>query len=132
MYGFRAQARSALYYAYKDSFGCTCDSEACPKHLRLEGIEPPDPDSYRRVRHIVQLESMVNVGCKFQVGDLSPAQWSNLIDLAKERAWMDDHVRGVQEKVRELDRALNKAITDVRSEVGIPPPGQSIFKTSAR
>lgn len=80
-----------------------------------------------RVRHIVRLESMVNVGCKFGPNDLKPDQWRDLIVLAQERNWIDEKVQEHREKAREEQAKIDKAMAEARKASGVPSPGQSLF-----
>jgi|PlaIllAssembly_1097288.scaffolds.fasta_scaffold19329_4 hypothetical protein len=119
--------RSALYLTKRDSFGCEKPDCECPKHLRIDGLGEPDTTLTPRVRHIVRLESMVNVGCKFGPNDLKPDQWRDLIVLAQERNWIDERVQEHREKAREEQAQIDKAMAEARKASGVPSPGQSLF-----
>lgn len=74
---------------------------------------------------------MVNVGCKFLMNDLTPQEWDELITLAIERQWMDERVRKQQEDRQQEIQSVDKIADEGRRELGIPPPGGSIFPRSA-
>lgn len=123
---FRLTVRSALYAEKRDSFGCQVPGCSCPRHLRL-GLPDPDPRCLLRLRHIVRLESLIQVGCKFGPNDLTPDQWRDLIILAQERNWIDERVQAHREQLRKEQEQIDRALAEARRQSGIPPPGQSIF-----
>jgi hypothetical protein len=81
---------------------------------------------------IARVESMINVGCKFGPNDLAPDAWDHLILLAQERQWIRKKVDDQKKKTKAgpeagLTTEGKAAIQKQRRELGIPPPGQSIF-----
>jgi hypothetical protein len=78
-----------------------------------------------RVRYLVRLESMVNVGCKFGPNDLPADVWDQLVTLAMERAFVDRLVQKRHDRQGHENRAMGKA----RATTGVPPPGGTLFPT---
>jgi hypothetical protein len=82
-----------------------------------------------RVRHVLRLESMINVGCKYGPDDLAPEVWDELIALSMERAWVDKHL--VHDRKKPEDEGLSadeiQKRDKVRRESKIPPAGGTIF-----
>lgn len=150
--GLRATIRVTLYEVYKHELGCPKSGECkvlssfgkkepcgpdkgCENYFNLS--LPPLDDSYlRRMKHLIRLESMINVGCKFGPNDLLPDDWDGLIVLAQERQWMHtklDEARDKRDKKGKdhpVDSEAQKKIDEQRKELGIPAPGQSIFPRS--
>lgn len=143
--GLRGAIRASLYLLHRRDLGCpteeSCDlfktgggfaaCEGCPKWLNVPGIPPDGPqiDSLcsARLAHLVRLESMVNVGCKFAPDDLSPQEWDELIVLSQERNWMSEHIRKRKDGEKQQQREVQKTVEAVRKDAGVPPPGGSLF-----
>lgn len=89
---------------------------------------PPEYDSawMYRVRYLIWVESLVNVGCKFRPDDLAPDVWDQLMALSMERSFLDRLIEERREKQHKEDVAINKA----RAATGHPPPGGTIFPHS--
>lgn len=130
--GFRLAIRTRLYLDRRDSFGCTKRPCDCGQHLQLNLPDEIDGPFLTRFRHIVRLESMINVGCKFGPDDLDFGQWDDLITLAIERQWMDRQVDEQRDRIRDAAKKAEAALTEARKESGVPPPGQSLFPTKGR
>lgn len=94
-------------------------------------MPPPDPAALARIGFLVRLESMANVGCKWQVNDLSYDVWSELIVLATERQRIDRLIREQQDTAREAEREVDHKADEARRDSGIPAPGGSIFPGNA-
>lgn len=77
--------------------------------------------------HLVRLESMVTVGCKFAPGDLTPREWDELIVLSQERQMMSERVRKQKEAPERRDSQARKKTEEARKAAGVPPPGSSLF-----
>jgi hypothetical protein len=116
-----------LYQARRNSFGCDDPACGCEKHLTLTGLREPDSHLLPRIRHLVRLESMINVGCKFRPDDLTWEQWEELSVLSQERAWMDEKVREYDADLREKKSEVQQKIHEHRKKAGLPAPGKSIF-----
>ncbi len=120
----------------RDDFGCEAEKCTCPKHLRISALDHPDfsdlfaeirGDYGPRISFVLRHESMVTMGCRFQLNDLSPLAWRDLIVLAEERAWMRSRVEDLRYTLREKRTKEDAALAKSRQDAGIPPPGQSIF-----
>lgn len=139
--------RGALYEGRKHDLGCPeddycvihrrlgrevpCGAEAgCPNWVRCAAPAPP-AEALRRISFLVRLESMANVGCKWQVNDLSFDVWTELIILATERQRLDRLIREQQEASREAEREANTKADEARQMDKIPPPGASLFPGNA-
>lgn len=147
--GIRATFRSILYESHKYDLGCPKEEncslfknfgglkacEGCPKHLKVNAPEL-DPSLMLRVRYILHLENLVNVGCKFSPNDLSPKTWDHMIVLAQERNWIREKVneqrRATDKPHPNVDRDAEQRIEDQRKSLGVPSPGQSIFPAPLR
>lgn len=118
-----------MFYARdRNTFGCTADPCDCRRHLTIEGIPATfDARLVPRIKHITRIESLVNIGCKFQLDDLDADQWRDLLILATERQWMQAKVQEFRESMRGQDREVKDAQTEVRKAAGLPAPGQSLF-----
>jgi hypothetical protein len=79
-----------------------------------------------RIQFLLRIESLINVGCKYQPDDLPPRVWDELIAMALERQFVDRLVDQRRNKNRQQDRAINQA----RKQTGLPPPGGTLFKHS--
>ena len=145
MTGIRREIRRALYHSHKFDLGCPrdgeclifkalkvtkpCGPENSCKHF-FGPVEPePHPVALARIRFLTRLESMVNVGCKFQVNDLDGQTWSELIMLAIERQRVQDKLAKGREAQREKppEPEEKKAFETARKELGLPPVGGAIF-----
>jgi hypothetical protein len=121
----RLAIRSALYAVRKDSFGCSCTNETCPKHLRLD-VPDPDPAATEWIRHLWRLEELKHVGCVWGVNDLSWAQWQGLIWMAHEREWVNTRVDALRTKLSKMeggkpfDNSAEAFFAEGRK--AIPPP----------
>lgn len=116
MTGLRAAIRAQLLEQHKKDLG---------------EIKPPleyNSDWLVRVRYLVWVESLVNVGCKFQLNDLPMQVWNELIALAQERAFVDRLLHYRREKQADVDRGMSKS----REATGLPPPGKSIFSMKGK
>lgn len=102
----------------------------CPKHL--VPVEPdPEAAAGTRLRFLVRVESLINVGCKFGPNDLPASVWDELTVLAIERQRMDRIIMEQRDKARQQDAGVPAGaeleMAKARRETGIPPPGGSIF-----
>jgi len=79
-----------------------------------------------RIQFLLRIESLINVGCKFQPDDLPPRVWDELVAMALERQFVDRLVDKRRAKGRQQDRAIQQA----RTQTGLPPPGGTLFKHS--
>jgi hypothetical protein len=144
--------RAALFHAHRHEAGCPksgicslhqavgkplpCGPESCNKFVgpRVEP-EPTAPEGVR-VRYLVHLESMVNVGCKFGPNDLDPDTWGELVALAIERARMDRLIHAAKDKAREggakETRETEEALRASREQLGIPGAGKSLFASAPK
>jgi hypothetical protein len=116
------------------------DATDCKKHLPAPK-EKVDSVYYPRVKYLYRIESMIAVGCKFGPDDLDPATWTGLITISSERQKLLDkiserrkveHQKGEDPIASGVDAEGKKKIADARTEMGIPPPGVSLFKTRSR
>lgn len=135
--GFRLAVRQ-VNYRERRHVGCELDCQCpegctCPHHLVIDGLsdELPDAVVMGRIAHLVRLEAMINVGCKFGPNDLAPDQWSQLIVMAEERNWMEKRIDQFRERQRKGQREIDKALSKGRKELNIPAPGGSIFSKPA-
>lgn len=113
----RGALRAALFAAHRYDAGCPktglcslhsvfgkevpCAPGACTKFVGPRLERDPEAVESARVRHLVHIESMVNVGCKFGPNDLDPATWEELIWLAMERGRMDRLVNAAKDRNRD-------------------------------
>lgn len=86
-----------------------------------------DPVVMTRLRHLIRLESMVHVGCRFLPDDLTPREWDELITLAQERQWVDEQIRKQQDRQHHAEHSVESSLDAGRKELGIPPVGGSLF-----
>ena len=102
--------------------------EARKKELGDPPLEPPKHNRrlMARIQFLLRIESLINVGCKFQPDDLPMHVWDELIAMALERQFVDRIVDKRRSRHRQQDRALQQA----RKQTGLPPPGGTIFKHS--
>jgi len=70
---------------------------------------------------------MINVGCKFGPNDLSAETWRELVWFEQEKQWLDDKLSKHRETLAKKTVAEKQAIDRQRQELGISPPGQSLF-----
>lgn len=149
----RGAIRAAVFAAHRYDAGCPksgfcalhaavgkelpCGPRACHKFVgpRLER-EPTSPEMVR-VRYLVHLESMVNVGCKFGPNDLDPQSWEELICLAMERSRIDRLVTAAKDREREggapkATPAEAAALRANREQLGVPAAGQSLLPPAKR
>jgi hypothetical protein len=80
-----------------------------------------------RLRHILRIEGMIAVGCKFGPDDLEWDQWRDLHTVQIERQWVQERVRNVREGIREDTTQAQAGMAEARQAAGIPGPGQSLF-----
>lgn len=139
------EIRRTLYEAHKHDLGCPeewectlfkklgttkpCGPENGCKNFLTPVEAPPDPDALRRVKFLTRLESMVAVGCKFQLNDLDWETWTELILLAHERQRMREVIDKGKDAQREkpLGKPEEKeALAEARKELGIGT-GPSLF-----
>lgn len=126
--GFRQLVRQVFYLRERNSFGCEQEDCTCRKHLLLPELEgPPDPLLFPWLRHILRLEGMVAVGCKFAPDDLGWDQWRDLQVVATERQWIQAKVRDLQEVIRADTKQVQDGMAAARQAAGVPGPGQSLF-----
>jgi hypothetical protein len=122
--------RCALYHAQRNTFGCKglgeeeCD---CGRHLILKGYEDQDAHMLARVRYLTKLEAMQMVGCMFHLNDLDRDTWDELIALKRARNWIESQTEEQRERIRDAKERLKKGQDIARKELGIPPPGVSLF-----
>jgi hypothetical protein len=102
--------------------------ESRAKDLGTPPIEPPAHDRALvvRIQYLVRIESLINVGCHFGPDDLPARVWDELIAMALERQFVDRLVDYRRDRQSSQETALNKA----RQQVGLPPPGGTIFTPS--
>jgi hypothetical protein len=129
--GVRLAIRSTLLRSHADEFGCETAECGCSKHLRID-LREPHMLGYRRVRFIVRIESMVNVGCKFGPNDLAPEVWEDLIIMGQERQYMDRLVALFREQLTKDTQDEERALSELRKEQGLPGKGGSLFSGPAR
>jgi hypothetical protein len=79
-----------------------------------------------RVQFLLRLESLIQIGCKYQPDDLPPRVWDELLAMALERQFVDRLVEHRRAKGRREEQAVNKA----RQATGLPPPGGTVFTPS--
>jgi hypothetical protein len=83
-----------------------------------------------RMKYLIHIESLINVGCHFGPDDLPASVWEELIALAIERQWVQEKMREKKDR-QDPDAALlpkERAERDkARKMDNIPPPGGSIF-----
>lgn len=79
-----------------------------------------------RVRWLIRLESLINVGCKFGPNDLDPDTWDELIAMALERQFVDRLVAVRREKNQHQESKLR----ETRQATGVPQPGGTLFEHS--
>ena len=91
-------------------------------------IEPPEHDTalFPRVRYLIWTESMINIGCHYGPGDLTPETWDQLLTLNLERSFVDRLVQHRRDTKQEDEVNVGKA----RAQTGIPGPGGNIFTPS--
>jgi hypothetical protein len=117
-----------LFEAYRDDFGCEQEDCTCEKHLKLDGYDEPDSAWLARIRFLVRLEGIVSVGGRFHVNDLSLETWHDLMELKRQRGWIDKEVREQHDRIRKAKQMEEKGLEIARKEAGnVPPPGHSLF-----
>lgn len=126
--GFRYLVRQVLYLRERNSFGCDREDCDCRKHLTLPGLDGPvDMQLFPWLRHILRLEGMIAVGCKFAPDDLGWDQWRDLQVMAIERQWIQGLVRAHQDEIRKDNQEVQAGMQAARQAAGVPGPGQSLF-----
>jgi len=144
--GLRKHIRCALYHGHKYDLGCP-KTGLCTLFKILGTEKPCSPDNgchsfvgpveeqpdqmaVKRLRFLLRIQSMVNVGCTFGPNDLDPRTWSELIMLALEQQRMQDLLReGRDRKNAEKRPALSApeeqaALRTNRKELGVPEGGR--------
>jgi hypothetical protein len=120
--------RCALYESRRDTFGCKVVDCTCGRHLSLPGYEEPDTPMLGRVRFLVKIEMLQGAGCTFLLNDLDRDTWNELIALKQARFWIDEQVDAQRDRIRQAQELEKKATDEIRKELHIPGPGQSLFK----
>lgn len=137
--GFRADLRRALYGAYRFELGCPGEAQCdlyearqfkacreCPKLLRPVE-DDPRPTSVPRIKHLMTVEGMVTVGCRFAPDDLPWQTWQDLMALKGERNRLDKLVFEQKSRSAQENREIEQARSKARAVDKLPGPGQSIF-----
>ena len=79
-----------------------------------------------RVRFLIHIESLVNVGCKYGPDDLPAHVWDELVTLSVERMRLERII----DRRRERQRTQNQQEMAARDKAGTPQPGQTLFPSS--
>jgi len=117
-----------FYLRERNEFGCDRDPCTCRRHLRYPDLDDaPDARLLPRLRHILRVEGMITVGCKFGPDDLEWGQWQDLMVVHQERHWVQEQARALRDTIRDETREANAGMAEVRQAAGIPGPGQSLF-----
>lgn len=127
--GFRLLVRQVYYHKERDGFGCDREDCGCRKHLRFPDLDAMATETglFPRFRHILRLEGMINVGCKFSPNDLEWDQWRDLQVVSIERQWIQEQVRELRDTLREDTKQAHEGMAAARQAAGVPGPGQSLF-----
>lgn len=124
--GCPTEQKCSLYKNHGQEKAC----EGCPKKLKISAPEL-DIDVLPRIKYLLRIEGMVNVGCNFGPDDLSPETWDELIVLHRERNKVRDQIAEQRKRANEehpnLGPEAQKLIAEQRRELGIPPPGVPIL-----
>jgi hypothetical protein len=139
--------RAALYQSRRTELGCPddgictlhlkhgkevqCGPDGCSNYFAVK-VPPLDVKFGIRLAFLRRIENYKEVGVRFSMEDFDASTWDELIVLAQERQYMD----GVIDKARRRrDRPdeqvapdVEKQIEQARRELGVPPPGQSLFR----
>lgn len=102
------------------------------KKLLSATLSPPEHDTTLlvRVRYLIWVESMINIGCHFGPDDLTAATWDQLFVLNIERSFVDRLVEHHRDKDRQQQDGLQDGLNKARAHSGAPPPGGTMFSHS--
>lgn len=82
-----------------------------------------------RVRFLTRIEAMQMVGAVYHLNDLDNDTWNELIALKRARNWIDMQIHEQRERIQTAKEQVKKGQDMVRKELGIPPPGVSLFSS---
>jgi hypothetical protein len=139
--------RAALYQSRKTELGCpedgvcalhrkfgrevSCGPDGCDNFFAV-AVPSLDAKFGIRLAFLRRIENYKEVGIRFSMEDFDASTCDELIVLAQERQYMDGVIDKARRRRDHPERThapdVEQKIEQARRELGVPPPGQSLFR----